>query len=142
MNIIFLKKNKQSKETIAFNNQGEEIILNETPLNYLNDLCIKHGSNAEGRMTSFQNITGTRQKPAILISELSREIFFPTLSKDNDDCIWIEAKSIFKTKSIDDSHTCIQFMSGYQVIVDVNRRVIEKQRKRCKDYLHIISATE
>ena len=87
--IAFLKYDYLNKKTIAYLDDGSEFFYYQKPIKIINDWCIYNGSTAEGRMTAFQKLTSTRQKPAVLINERSRIVFFPTLSKDSNECIWL-----------------------------------------------------
>ncbi len=133
--IILLKYDSSNKKSIAYLDDGKITYLENKPLNILDDWCIHNGSTALGRMKAFNVLTDSIQKPAILISERSRIIFFPTLSKEDEDCLWINDKKIIQTKAIDSMRTEITFNSGYKMIIGTNRRIIEKQMKRCKVFL-------
>ena len=133
--IAFLKYDYLNKKTIAYLDDGSEFFYYQKPIKIINDWCIYNGSTAEGRMTAFQKLTSTRQKPAVLINERSRIVFFPTLSKDSNECIWLNNRKILKTKEIDPHHTEVIFQTGFKTVFDLNRRIIENQMKRCRTFL-------
>lgn len=133
--IILLKYDASNKKSVAYLDDGKITYLENKPLKIIDDWCIHNGSTAFGRMKAFNVLTDSIQKPAVLISERSRIIFFPTLSKEDEECLWINDKKIIQTKAIDSIRTEITFNTGFKMTVDTNRRIIEKQMKRCKVFL-------
>ncbi len=136
--IALLKYDYSKHKTIAHLEDGNVLLLEEKPMDLIERWCIHNGSTASGRMKAFNILTESIQKPAVLINERSRIVFFPTLSKNDKDCVWINDQKILQTKTIDALHTEITFITGYKTIVDSNRRTIENQIRRCKKFLSCI----
>lgn len=136
--IALLKYDESNKKTIAHLEDGEVMYLEEKPMDLIEHWCIYNGSTAIGRMKAFNILTGSTQKPAVLINERSRIVFFPTLSMKDKDCVWLNDQKILQTKTIDAFHTEITFITGYKIIIDSNRRTIENQIRRCKKFLSCI----
>ncbi len=136
--IALLKYDDLKQQTIAYLEDGKVMFLEEKPMDLINCWCIHNGSTAFGRMKAFNILTGSIQKPAILINERSRIVFFPTLSKKDKDCVWLNNQKILQTKMIDALHTEITLITGFKLIVDSNKRTIENQMRRCKEFLSCI----
>lgn len=133
--IYILKYSCERDMSLVIDDKGKETFYNDRPLEILNTWCLENGCTTSGRMEAFQLITNTRQKPAVLISERTQDIFFPTASKNNDDCVWINQKYILKIKAVDTDRTEIQFHSGYKLILPLNRRIIQNQISRCEEFI-------
>lgn len=108
------------------------------PKDLMEDLCIAHGSTLKGRADAFCKITGSRQKPGILVSESQMEVFFPSESMQNDSCVWLCYNDILNVHSTRDDFSKIQFVSGVTVEVPVEIRVIRKQMSRCEKLMNLI----
>ena len=111
----------------------------EKPLALLDRACMKNGSTAQGRMASFRALLGVKQKAAVLISEVSQEIWFPTLSMNNRECEWVCFSRILSVRSIDDHASQVTFASGVQAEVGCGVRTLRLQIRRCRRYLEILS---
>lgn len=111
------------------------------PFHYLNDICIIHGSSAEGRIASFKKLTGAVQKACILISERSQQIYMPLLSERNPDNIWILYDAVISVKKSQNG-CVVLFSDGTRREFFIDPRVIRLQMKRCKDFLDQINDPE
>ncbi len=116
-------------------NQQKTIKTDIKPLAFLNRCCLANGSSYEGRVEAFRELTGTSQKPAVLISERQQRIFFPTLRAEHEECVWIQYNAVFHIHSIDAGHTEIIFHTGERCTIPFNYRIINKQLKRCTEFL-------
>lgn len=137
--IYILKYDSIKQGSMAIDEKGKETLFSKRPLELLDHWCKQNGSTCIGRMEAFQSLTNSRQKPAILISERTQDIFFPTLSKNHDDCIWLNNKYILKTKAVDLDHTEIQFYNGFRFLLPLNRRIIQNQIARCEKFISVLN---
>lgn len=136
-NALLLRRNGTVTEILQAD--GTVAVSSEKPLALLNRACLRNGSTAEGRMASFRKLLDVKQKAAVLISEVSQEIWFPTLSMNSRECEWICCSSILSVKSIDDHASMITFANGVQASVSCDVRTLRLQIKRCRTYLEMLS---
>lgn len=115
--------------TLIFNYKKEDISLH--PIEYLNDLCIKHGSSLEGRKESFRILTNTKQKPAILISEKSELLYFPLKADSNFNNIYVNYSELMDFKRINKNETNLYFRNGLIYPVHFAYRTIKTQKDNC-----------
>lgn len=129
---------RDGKETQIIYEDGTAETDTRKPLAILEEKCLRNGSSAEGRMESFRYLLNIRQKAAVLISSITDEIWFPTLSMKQSDCVWIRYDAILQVSS-KGPHDCeILFFSGLRKTLDCDMRVIREQMKRCRRYLELL----
>ncbi|MBR3350385.1 MAG: competence protein ComK [Solobacterium sp.] len=117
---------------------GSSNIISAKPAAWLNEKCLDNGSSLRGRTDAFCELLKVRQKPAALISEVSGEIWFPTLSPKQNDCVWIRYDEILDVKAIAPQSCEIIFFNGFRMKTDVDARVIRLQMKRCRTFLELL----
>ena len=122
-------------KTVIISETGRHGFFIGTPIKWLDQMCIAHGSTYKGRVDAFRTLTDTVQKPAVLISEMTHQIFFPTVSSTSDDCVWLCADRIFSIHAKDAQHSLVLFMDGNKIELAVSRRTLMKQMKRCEMFL-------
>ena len=132
---------KNSKSICLYENNKKERILKK-PVEILEEYCLKNGSSFDGRAASFCYVTGARQKPAILISERTQDIYFPTASKENDQCVWILYNRILHVKRSKEIKTKVLFTDGTSIILPLDIRVILNQMKRCEAFLDALNGIQ
>lgn len=133
--VLYEKNNKG----YAVNHDGNVVTINEKPIFYLARLCMKHGSTFEGRIDACKKSLNIKQKAPLLISELTNEIWFPTLSSTNKDNIWINYNEIIDITSLNNNESLITFKNGYKYKISINIRIIRKQIQRCKEYIELLN---
>lgn len=117
---------------IVTNQSNIKIHLN--PILVLNQFCIERGSSLEGRMKSFQVLTNTKQKPAVLLDERNQLLLFPTHGITNDACVWISYHEVFSYHA-QGNQTEIVFVNGEKLLLSVQYRTIKLQMERCEMFL-------
>ena len=108
------------------------------PYDLIDSWCILNGASARGRMDAYKTLTAKNRKVPVLISEISQEIWFPTTSYKSNDCEWIRADQILSLQKVKQDKTRVQFLSGYEMEVRVNYRVLKKQWDVSKNYLELL----
>lgn len=103
-------------------------------LTLLNEMCLCHGSSVKGRIDAFKHYTNAKQKPAILISEITLQMYFPLQSSSHHENIWLAYNQIVSYHRKDVDHTEILFDSGFTYIVPFSYRVIQAQMNRCTEF--------
>lgn len=69
--------------------ENSQVVYNTTPLNLINEMCLKCGSTLEGnRQASKEILSGSHKLPVIVNQNLSL-VYLPTQSMQNYDCEWI-----------------------------------------------------
>lgn len=127
-----------SEKTVIISETGRHGFFCGTPVQWLDQMCIAHGSTYQGRIDAFRTLTGTVQKPAVMISEMTHQMFFPTVSSKSSDCIWLCAERIFSIRTKDDQHSLVLFMDGNTIELAVSKRTLNKQLSRCEKFLEIM----
>lgn len=136
-----LIRHDQSGALITFDD-GSALINPQKPSAYLNLKCLHNGSDMKGRTGSFCYLLNVKQKPAVLISEVSGEIWFPTLSAKQKDCVWIRYDEILEVKALDPQACEVIFFSGLRIRLETDARVIRSQMKRCREFLELLHRTD
>ncbi len=120
--------------------KGSSIVLEEDykyevdnkPINILDYSCKYFGSSYPGRKDGAKAILNSHYKLPILVEESQNLVFFPTISPDDANCVWI---SLNQVKSFDETkdgcnNTYIEFKNGESIVVDVSCRSFENQLLR------------
>jgi competence protein ComK len=136
--LLIARKGDHQSECVLYG--GRTAVFMVPPATLLEQLCLQNGSSLEGRITAFRTLAQVCQKPAVLISERSQILYFPTLGMENKDCVWICYNEILKIRSVGADHTEILFADGSRHQVDVNYRIIRNQRLRCADFLQKLNS--
>ncbi|MBR3310492.1 MAG: competence protein ComK [Solobacterium sp.] len=117
----------------------KETVLDVSLEQYLDDICIRHGSTLEGRTVCFAKTLGIRQKPAVLLSEMTGQIFFPTESiRRNEHCALFSYQHILRVRREKSGKTVVLFINGYTYETDTDVRTIRRQMERCRHFLDIL----
>ncbi|MBR2067453.1 MAG: competence protein ComK, partial [Solobacterium sp.] len=117
---VVVKKNdvllkRKNRTTLVLNEEGEERIENALPIQYIEEACLRFFSTMDGRMHAAQEILHIRQKVPVCVSELTHEIWFPSRSPSQKDCIWLKYNAIFDYQAIHQQKTLIQFYSSKEI---------------------------
>ncbi len=134
----FILLKQDENKTYAIDTGGTVHELDVEPLVFLNERCIRCGSTIRGRKEAFCRMVHARQKPAVLVSETSREIWFPTLGDKSRLCQWICYNYLLSAKPADTFYTNLTFITGTKVKVPCNIRTIRLQMSRCERFLNMI----
>lgn len=102
-------------------------------------LCEANGRSVQGSMDLFAKVNHAHQKLAVLVDPSSQEIYFPTHSPENSQCIWVNYGKVKHVTKVHGNHCLISFYSGTVFEVPCSVRVIRRQLQRCQrllDSLH------
>ncbi len=127
-----------SGETYLFDSQGNTVTSSKTPVQILEQRCLKYGSTMRGRMEAACMLLGIRQKPPVLISEATGEIWFGTTSMKDKSCEWYSYHHLLHIVSRN-GRTEVLFMNGISVETDTDVRILRRQMERCEHLLRILS---
>ncbi len=84
---------KQEKKTIIYNVENF-VVFNKSIKKILDENCMLHGSNLNGRIKSVQKILNVKYRVPILISEKENIILLPMNSMRDKECLYIVANKI------------------------------------------------
>lgn len=101
-----------------------------TPLKFLQERCLQNGCSLEGREEAFRYLTNHIQKSPVLVNE-SPELWFPTLSKMNQDCMWVNWYRVIDVKAVTNNECVVSFDGGYDIRLNCSIRTCQKQLERC-----------
>lgn len=128
-----------TKRTVILGSSGGHGFFCGTPREYLNSLCIPFGSTYQGRIDAYRALTGTVQKPAVMLSEITGQIFFPTVSPESRDCVWICLQTLFKIRKAENNTSVVIFSDGNTIELAVSVRTLRTQMQRCDLFLQKMS---
>lgn len=98
-------------------------------------LCSENAVSFNASRLACAKLLDIRQKPPVCISLMDACIYFPTEGVESKTCSWINYRYIESLKTVGKHKTQIVFRRGLRRIVDVDRRVLVKQMKRCEKLL-------
>lgn len=138
---LMISFDAEKRQSILWMDKGYELY-SGLPKAFLNELCLHSGSTYEGRIQSFRYMTHTRQKTPVMISEITGSIYFPTLSPESADCVWMHYNDILEIRQRSLNCTVVLFKNGNKIDMDLNCRIIRNQMKRCAAYLNSLDQGE
>jgi len=106
--------------------QDTTYIIPRNPYKIMDDSCQYFGSSFEGREKGSRNILGSGYKVPIIVEEVQDLIFFPTVSKQQEDCCWLNLKHI-KSYIKDGENTKITFHNNQVITVPVSYKSFQNQ---------------
>ncbi len=104
----------------------------EKPIGILDYSCKYFGSSYPGRKEGAKAILNSHYKLPILVEETQNLIFFPTISPEDNNCIWISLHKIKDYYESDDGlhNTIIEFKNGEKMVVEISYKSFENQLLR------------
>ena len=101
---------KENKSKII--EENDEYYIDNSPINILEHSCEYFGSSYEGRKEGTKKLLGITHKSQIIVEETRKIIFFPTMSPENKNCVWINLEKIEKYYEVDHKKSVIEFKNG------------------------------
>lgn len=134
-NVVTIRYDKKLNITYVKTLNDKIIEYNDKPFKVISLWCLMNGSTIEGRMDAFKSILNISQKCPIYVT--SNCILIPSLSINNDECIYVNFHNIFDIKKADNK-TKITFINGKNETVDISYHVMHKQMNRVNMYLKLL----
>ena len=106
---------------------SKNYVINQNPYNIIDHSCKYFGSSYEGRKQGSKDIIGANYKLPIIVEDGRNIVFFPTLSADDDDCMWIAVNKIKKYEECEFNTTKITFLNNISIVVPLSYRSIQNQ---------------
>ena len=102
------------------------------PMRILDYSCKYFGSSYPGRKDGSRAILNSHYKLPILVEESQNLVFFPTISPDDENCVWISLNKVKRYAESEDGKngTYIEFKNGESIILDVSYKSFENQLLR------------
>lgn len=130
--IIPIAKNKSKVFEV-----DNEIIVNKSAKDIIDDSCRYFGSSYNGRFEGTKKILGVSYKSPIIVEESREIIFFPTTSPRNSDCSWISLNNIEDYLKNED-RTLVNFKNGNTLDLEVSLGSFENQMIRSMRLANIL----
>ncbi|MCR4951106.1 MAG: competence protein ComK [Solobacterium sp.] len=137
MNSEYLYFRQEKDRTCCLKEDGSFVFLEGKPVRILNEMCLACGSTLQGRTDAVRILLGIRQKPPVLISERTAEIWFGTTGMNSEDCEWLSWQKILHIAK-NGSISTVTFMNGISISVSADVRTLRLQAERCRQILQII----
>ncbi|MEH7076562.1 competence protein ComK [Neobacillus drentensis] len=115
---------------------GVSFLVDQTPLQLLDDNLVYIGYDLRGAMSSAKNILGERVGCPIIINPYLGICLFPNKSPYKSDCIWFNPEHIVRTKAIG-AKTEIELSNGHSIIVDTRLTSFNNKILQAKQLMQI-----
>lgn len=119
----------QSKHSIIQSQINTQLKLK--PIEVIDIICNRYGLSGFGSIHAIKQTLKIHQKCPILMHPILQIYMFPTISMQDQRCIWINSKRILKLKNTN-YQTEIMFIDNSSIMCNVGVRSIKKQIKRCQ----------
>lgn len=120
-------------QSIMVQENKEQQVIHEGVLSLLEQLCLFHGATYEGRRDAAAKILHIVQKVPILVSEITRDMLFPTKAVKEADCIWINYRAvdeIVRTRG----KTLLYFHDGTFLQLSIDPRSLKRSLSLCRQF--------
>lgn len=101
--------------------------------------CAYYGSSFQGRIVGSKYALGSKYKLPIIIEESKELIFFPTLSTENNSCIWLSLNNIIDYQNCG-NYTEVTFKNNKKIKVEISYHSFENQFLRATKLLLILKS--
>lgn len=119
----------QSKHSIIQSQINTQLKLK--PIEVIDIICNRYGLSGFGSIHAIKQTLKIHQKCPILMHPILQIYMFPTISMQDQRCIWINSKRILKLKNTN-YQTEIMFIDNSSIMCNVGVRSIKKQIRRCQ----------
>lgn len=138
MQALFFYYDQAQGQTVLVLSGHRTTVSDFKPAILLERECLRYCSTLQGRIDGYRSLTGFVQKPAVLVSEVSEELFFPTEGIRNDTCMWIRYNSVMLVRRKTAYSSEVIFSDGSVYDFPYNERVLKQQMKRCRRLLELL----
>ncbi len=107
-----------------------EYVIEENPYQIMEESCRYFGSSYKGRKEGAKSILGDGYKIPILVEDGRSIVFFPTVSPDDRNCIWLASSRIRNIESIDELSSRIIFDNNQEIEIPISYRSLQNQLLR------------
>lgn len=107
----------------------------------LQQACLSNGVTKKGTIDAIRFHLNIKQKCPVMISVKEKIVFFPLTIAQNNTVIWIQYFPSMQSKRVNDYQTTLTFLN-HHLTIDANYRSVNRQIKRCMNYIDILTANE
>lgn len=110
-----------------------------TPIELLNEACIRlGGSDYEGRIRAIRQLFDYNKKTPLIISHENALYAIPTLSPENDDCLWI-FPYLLKNHAVENKKLFVTFKNNFKCELNCSLYVFNRQlEKAARAYVYFL----
>ena len=120
-------------QSVMMQENKEPQVIHEGVLPLLEQLCLFHGSTFEGRREAAAKTLHIVQKVPILVSEITRDMLFPTKAIKERDCIWINYRAVDEIMRRR-GKTLLYFHDGSYLALTTDPRSLRRSLSLCRQY--------
>lgn len=135
MNYFYYEYNNSS--VCKVKEDEKEYLPTSSTKKFLNNLCLEHGSNLQGRKEAFMYQMNIKKFVPIVVSLHPVEIYIPTMSLESSECRWINYSKIDKV--IYEKKKCTIYFKDHTLLECENPERIKKTIKTIFRYLQMNS---
>lgn len=117
-------------------------IVKQKSFDVMDHSCRYFGSSYEGRRQGAKEIIGANYKLPIIIEDGRNIVFFPTLSADDEECMWIAVNKIKNYEPYDYNTTKIVFFNNTSLIVPLSYRSVQNQIFRASRLSYLLKTRQ
>lgn len=132
MNRLLILYTKDNTST-GVDAQGRTYRYDKPARQLIAERCIANACTIKGRQDAAIVLFGWKRKLPVLISETSREIWFPLAGSMARENIWLAYDTVFSFHRLSDYETRIVFVNGGEAVVPYNVRTVRMQMRRCEE---------
>ena len=132
--MVYYLQRIDERSCLMVQENQQQARLQASVLVILQRLCMRHGSTFEGRRAAAARNLDIHQKVPILLSEIYRDVLFPTKAMRNPDCIWINYRAV------DEKGCVVQFHDESKLSLSVDIRCIRRSMRLCERYLSFLNS--
>ena len=130
--MVYYLQRIDERSCLMVQENQQQARLQEPVLVILQRLCMRHGSTFEGRRAAAARNLDIHQKVPILLSEIYRDVLFPT-------------KAMRNYRAVDDVHRLekgcvVQFHDESKLSLSVDIRCIRRSMRLCERYLSFLNS--
>lgn len=124
--VLYIRVHQRKTQIVA---ETQTLMIEEKAVDLLENWCLTFGSSLRGSADVVKHHLNVTQKLPLLVDPSGRLFFFPTLSHEHPECIWINAAKVRRLKDLG-RKTLVQFHKD-DLEVDIGIRSLRMQLKRC-----------
>ena len=131
--MVYYLQRIDERSCLMVQENQQQARLQEPVLVILQRLCMRHGSTFEGRRAAAARNLDIHQKVPILLSEIYRDVLFPTKA------IWINYRAVDEVRRLEKG-CVVQFHDESKLSLSVDIRCIRRSMRLCERYLSFLNS--
>ncbi len=107
-----------------------EIIVKKSPIEMMEQSCLYYGASLKGRREGTKHMIGISHKAPIAVEPANEIFFFPTISPNDPQCIWLSHLHIRHHEHIQLGKTRVIFSNGMDMTLCISHHSFVNQLHR------------